>query len=182
MRSRLTSPFAARGELQQPLDLATTLGSGWGVATGDWRWVSLNAVAVRGIDRRCAPGPVTPAAIMPGTGAAARHGILIKDVEALEVAHRLGTVAFAFDKTGALTEGRPRLVAAKFAVGDRSARWRRARRSSVAAKAHCRRRCSRPPRWRSRPRLSASDPRAVARRGTAAKVQRRDPRLGRTRS
>ena len=43
---------------------------------------------------------------MAGTGAAARHGILIKDAQALELAHAVRTVAF--DKTGTLTEGRPR--------------------------------------------------------------------------
>jgi Cu+-exporting ATPase len=46
---------------------------------------------------------------MVGTGAAARHGILIKDAEALETAHALTMVVF--DKTGTLTEGRPRVVA-----------------------------------------------------------------------
>jgi Cu+-exporting ATPase len=45
---------------------------------------------------------------MAGTGVAARHGILIKDAQALELAHRVGVVAF--DKTGTLTQGQPRLV------------------------------------------------------------------------
>ena len=80
----------------------------WLIATGDVTRALTAGVAVLVISCPCALGLATPVAIMVGTGKGAENGILIKSAEALEALHTIDTVVL--DKTGTLTQGKPRVT------------------------------------------------------------------------
>ena len=148
----------------------------WGLVTDDWTRATLNAVAVLVIACPCALGLATPTAIMAGTGVAARYGILIKDAQALETAHRVSVVVF--DKTGTLTIGHPALVACVPAPGRQASEVLRAAAAVQAGSEH--------PLARAvlaavtdRPALApASEIRAVAGRGVVGRIDGEEVLVG----
>ena len=100
------------------LGLALLTLAGWWIGTGSFATALSAAVAVLVIACPCALGLATPMSIMVGTGRGAQAGVLVKNAEALQGLEKVDTLVI--DKTGTLTEGKPKLIAVETvsAVGE----------------------------------------------------------------
>lgn len=119
MAQMMTSAAASKPKIQRIVDqvaavfvpvvvgLAILTFVGWMLAGAAPAPALINAVCVLVIACPCALGLATPAAIFAGTRAAARHGVLIRDADAIAAGAKVNLVVF--DKTGTLTEGTPQL-------------------------------------------------------------------------
>jgi Cu+-exporting ATPase len=147
------------------LALAVCTLIGWRLAGAGWGTATIDAVAVLVIACPCALGLATPAAILAGTRAGARLGIVIRDAAALAAAPRVDLVIF--DKTGTLTAGRPVLVGTPDEAAARLAAALAAQDSHPLSRAL--RRADAP---------AAIDVRVIPGRGLAGQVEGRDLILG----
>ena len=163
------------------LGIAALTFAGWFFyAGGDWERALINAVSVLVIACPCALGLATPTAIMAGTGVAARHGILIKDAQALELAHAVTVVAF--DKTGTLTEGKPALLASEPAAAvDRTELLRLAAALQQSSRHPLARALLAAAQAESIALPSVQDAQALSGRGVSGRVEGRELQLGSSR-
>ena len=156
--------------------LLTLLGWGLFSAVG-WATALIHAVSVLVIACPCALGLATPATLMVGTGLAARHGILVRDAQALELMRDVAVVAF--DKTGTLTEGKPTLVDATTTLpGGRAALLALAAALQAASEHPLARAVVQAAQAEGVAALKADNPRAVAGRGIEGTVNGRLLQLG----
>jgi Cu+-exporting ATPase len=157
--------------------VALLAGIGWLIAGAEFAFALRIFISVLVIACPCALGLATPTAIMVGTGRGAERGILIKSGEALETAHAI--TAVALDKTGTITEGRPRVTDILIENGEWGTENELLRLAAAAEQG------SEHPlgraileAWEGEPLPSVEDFAAIEGRGVRARVQGREVLLG----